>query len=78
MPSKPEGLGIALARIADEKKNRTGFLDLGQLGLTEVPEALFELEYLRGLNWGSSWVDEQGEWHEAATDLAQGQRTLTC
>jgi hypothetical protein len=52
MRSRPEGLAIALARIADEKTNRTGFLDLGRLGLTEVPKELFELEHLWGLNWG--------------------------
>ena len=69
MPSKPEGLAIALVRIADEKNNRTGFLDLGRLGLTDVPEELFELEHLRGLNWGAGWFDEQLEWHDAESDL---------
>jgi internalin A len=64
-----DGHTIALARIADETKNRTGFLDLGRLGLTEVPEELFELEHLRGLNWGAYWVDEQGKAREAASDL---------
>jgi internalin A len=53
MPPSNEGHAIAIARIADEKNNRTGFLDLGGLGLTEVPVELFELEHLRGLNWGT-------------------------
>jgi hypothetical protein len=53
MPSHPEGLAIARVRIAEEKEKRTGFIDLGRLGLTELPEELFELEYLWGLNWGS-------------------------
>ena len=59
-PPSTEGLAIAIARIADEKKNRTGFLDLGRLGLTDVPEELFELEHLRGLNWGLHRPDGQG------------------
>ena len=50
MLSHPEGLAIARVRIAEEKEKRTGFLDLGRLGLTELPEELFELEYLWGLN----------------------------
>src|SRR5271167_4493918 len=73
MPPSTEGHAIAIARIAGEKKNRTGFLDLGRLGLTEVPEELFELEHLRGLNWGSFWVDEQGEGHFSASHLAPNQ-----
>jgi len=79
MPSSPEGFAIAIARIADEKNNRTGFLDLGRLGLTEVPEDLFELDHLRGLNWGEHWLDEQGESHQAASDLAPNQHAgLLC
>ena len=73
MPSHPEGLAIARVRIAEEKEKRTGFLDLGRLGLTELPEELFELEYLWGLNWGSRWRDGQEEEHEADSDLAPNQ-----
>jgi internalin A len=73
MPSHPEGLAIARARIAEEKEKRTGFLDLGRLGLTELPEAMFELENLWGLNLGSAWWDQQGEWHEVDSDLAPNQ-----
>src|SRR5271157_1512834 len=57
MPSHPEGLAIARVRIAEEKEKRTGFLDLGRLGLTELPEELFELEYLWGLNLGYMGTD---------------------
>jgi hypothetical protein len=63
--SNPEGMAIARARIAEEKEKRTGFLDLGKLGLTEWPEGLWELGHLTGLNLGSEWVDEEGERHEA-------------
>ena len=73
MPSHPEGLAIARVRIAEEKEKRTGFLDLGRLGLTELPEELFELEYLWGLNWGRWWRDGQEEEHEADSDLAPNQ-----
>ncbi len=73
MPSHPEGLAIARVRIAQEKGKRTGFLDLGRLGLTELPEELFELEYLWGLNWGTWWRDGQDKAHLAASDLAPNQ-----
>src|SRR5208283_2558742 len=73
MPSHSEGLAIARARIAEEKGKRTGFLDLGRLGLTGLPEELFELESLWGLNWGSWWRDGQDKVHEAASDLAPNQ-----
>ena len=75
----PEGLAIARVRIAEEKEKRTGFLDLGRLGLTELPEELFELEYLWGLNWGSRFRhwQECRHWQEkvylAASDLAPNQ-----
>jgi internalin A len=60
MSSHPEGLAIARARIAAEQENRTGFLDLGLLGLEELPEKLFTLERLWGLNLGDVWRDEWG------------------
>src|SRR3954470_6876953 len=70
MPSNPEGLAIARARIAAERENPTGFLDLGRLGLVEVPEELFALEHLWGLNWGWEWPDDQDKGHAAKSDLA--------
>ena len=59
MPSHPVGLAIARVRIVEEKEKRTGFLDLGRLGLTELPEELLQQEYLWGLNWESRWRDGQ-------------------
>jgi internalin A len=35
-----DGLAIAQQRIAEEAEARTGFLDLGGLGLTELPPEL--------------------------------------
>ena len=49
-----DGRRIALERIAREAEERTGTLDLGQLGLTELPEELFGLIHLQRLNLGSS------------------------
>ena len=71
--SYSEGFAAALARIAEAKEKRTGFLDLGRLGLTELPKEMFELEHLTGLNLGSWWFDEQQEQHEAASNLAPNQ-----
>ena len=72
MPPSTEGHAIAIARIADEKKNRTGFLDLGELGLTDVPQELFELEHLRGLYWGTRRVEESEGWYSVAPNSHAG------
>ena len=69
MPSHPEGLAIALTRIAEEKEKQTGFLDLGMLGLEEWPEELWELGHLTGLNLGSGWWDEGGDWNRTSLDI---------
>jgi internalin A len=69
MSSDPEGLAIARARIAAEQETRTGYLDLGQLGLAELPEELFALEHLGGLNLGSGWRDETGSRHSVEARL---------
>ena len=50
MSSNPERWAIALQRIAREADARTGTLDLGMLGLTELPEELFALSHLRELD----------------------------
>jgi internalin A len=47
-----DGLRIARERIATEAMQRTGFLDLGQLGLVELPSELFKLQHLLRLNLG--------------------------
>ncbi|MDH4155458.1 MAG: leucine-rich repeat domain-containing protein [Nitrospira sp.] len=61
-----DGILIARRLIAEEREKKTGFLDLGNLGLTEVPVELFELTHLRGLNLGTHYVDEQGEYHRSS------------
>ena len=49
---------IARERIVREAEEKTGFLDLGRLGLTELPEELFQLKHLRGLNLGAGGASE--------------------
>lgn len=49
----------ALQLIAKEKEERTGRLNLGNCGLTEWPEELFELTWLEELVVGDNW-----EWDE--------------
>lgn len=55
------GMKIARQLIAEEREKQTGFLDLGMLGLTELPEELFELTELRGLNLGLAYYDKCGK-----------------
>lgn len=64
MPSKHEGLSIARKRIAEEAERRTGFLDIGKLGLTELSSELFELQHLRRLNLGWRIPLENGQWFQ--------------
>ena len=46
---------LELIEICKEEKNT--FLDLGNLGLTEVPEEVGELSWLEGLNLGWYYID---------------------
>lgn len=48
---------LALQLIAENKKTRAPFLDLGHCGLTEVPEALGELTWLEELSFARHWWD---------------------
>ena len=70
--------GIETARrlIADEREKRTGFLDLGNLRLTEVPVELFELTHLHSLNLGTWYVDEHGEHRTSANNDADAANAL--
>ena len=60
-----DGMEIARQRIAEEAEARTGFLDLGGLGLTALPPELFELRHLRTLNLGAGIRREDGSYHVA-------------
>ena len=48
---------LALQLIEKEKRERTGYLDLGNCGLSELPEELFELTWLKTLTLSSIWRD---------------------
>jgi hypothetical protein len=66
-----DDLTIARQRIAREAEERTGFLDLGRLGLSELPDELFELKHLRRLYLGASFFDEAGQPHSSASDFEE-------
>jgi internalin A len=51
---------LAFKLIAENKKTRSPFLDLGNCGLTEVLEAIGELVWLEGLSFSCSWREFDG------------------
>jgi hypothetical protein len=55
-----DNMAIALTRIAEEAERRTGTLDLSNLGLQSLPEALFDLRHLRELDLGNHKPWEPG------------------
>lgn len=69
MLNESEGLRTARRRIAREREERTGFLDLGELGLQSWPEELWGLAHLTELNLSWGWYDEKGEWHRVKSGL---------
>ncbi len=57
--------------IAQNKKTRDPFLDLGNCNLSEIPEEIGELSWLRGLNLGSEWFEDgENDW-----DIKESQNT---
>jgi internalin A len=62
MTKQFDGQAIAHQRIAAEARDRTGVLDLGQLGLTELPDAMFALTHLRRLHLGRRMMLRDGTW----------------
>jgi hypothetical protein len=51
----------ALALIQQCQDEQSDFLDLGNLGLTQIPEEVYGLKHLKGLNLGTHYYVE-GEW----------------
>ena len=57
--------GLALQLIAENKRSRATFLDLGNCGLTEVPAEVGELVWLESLSLASEWSEWDGRaWQE--------------
>ena len=50
---------LALQLIEKEKQEPTGILDIGNCGLTELPEEVFELTWLKELNVCNAYWDYQ-------------------
>jgi internalin A len=79
-----DGYQIALERIAAEREARTGRLDLGGLGLSRLPEELFELEWLEhlvlrgGLKSRHDGVDNRIEGRLAEIRRLRRLSTLDC
>ena len=73
MSSNPEGWAIALQRIAHEAELRTGSLDLGSLGLSELPEQLFALTHLQELNLGALSKEERDAREEAGAPVSRNE-----
>jgi Leucine-rich repeat (LRR) protein len=65
MSQQSDGMITACQRIAKEAKARTGFLDLGGLGLRALPPALYCLRHLRELNLGAQLLRGDETYHEA-------------
>src|SRR6478752_1722811 len=55
-----DGESEALRLIAEERERKTGRLDLGNLGLSELPKELFQLTHLTWLNLGVAYTDASG------------------
>ncbi|HPY41369.1 MAG TPA: hypothetical protein PLM98_12685, partial [Thiolinea sp.] len=58
---------LALQLIREAKEQRLTRLDLGRCGLTEIPEAVFELVWLEELILSNSWYEldkVEGRWSE--------------
>src|SRR5258708_13670596 len=66
MADETDGWAIALERIEREAVDQTGFLDLGLLGLTSLPEELFHLTHLRRLNLGLGLMERR----QSSADLS--------
>ncbi len=68
---------LALRLIAENKKTRATFLDLGNCGLTEVPDEIGELVWLEGLSFASHWWDDE-EQYNTQNSAAANNITILC
>ena len=59
---------LALQLIAENKRVKATYLDLGKCGLTALPKELAELVWLETLNLGDEWHDWGSSGHIRAFD----------
>ena len=58
---------LALQLIEKEKQERTGKLDLGKYGLSDIPGEVFELTWLQELSFCNEKYDyEKDKWQESS------------
>jgi hypothetical protein len=69
-----DGERIARELIANEARRKTGSLDLGDLGLTELPAELWELTHLRRLNLGGRFPSKFVKWFRPDPDTVDEAR----
>ncbi len=64
---------LALQLIAENKRSRATFLDLGNCGLTEVPAEVGELVWLESLTFTSAWYEWNGwKWERRESCNTEG------
>ncbi len=69
---------LALKLIAENKKTRSPFLNLGNCELTRIPEQLSELVWLEELSFASQRTDfVEGKWIKHKTENNQPENTLS-
>ena len=65
---------LAQQLIAENKATKNPFLDLGNCGLTELPEELFDCVWLENLNLGTWSYDEKEQvWQTSKNKEQQNQ-----
>jgi internalin A len=63
---------LALQLIAENKKSKATFLDLGNCGLTALPDEVSELVWLESLSLASEWGEWTGNEDEYRVSKNQG------
>ncbi|MBC7774608.1 MAG: leucine-rich repeat domain-containing protein, partial [Phycisphaerae bacterium] len=57
---------LALQRIAENKKTKKPFLDLGNCGLTEVPTDILNLDWVEKLYFGNQIIINKSQWDRSS------------
>ncbi len=67
---------LAKQLIAENKRTRDPFLDLGNCGLTEIPEEIDELAWVESLSFARSWFEWNGTRWAGRSSQNGGERNL--